>query len=358
MPDRSPVSVLLSASGRRWAHAVGWLAFYLIVFALLSELRGWQEALLRTTLNFAVLIGIFYFNALVLVNRLLEKGQWVAYLISLSGLLVGLSLIRFVLEGFLAWQILPLQTPQRTFIASFVVYLLVALLSGVYQLLENRHQAELKASAWEARHAEAQLSYLKAHINPHFLFNTLHNIYAAASLQLPQTADMILRLSQLLRYVTYEAQATSLPLDMEWTHLERYVELYRMRAGGDIKLSLTYTRHEGEPWFVAPMLLLPLVENALKHSNLELADDAFVDIRLETTPDALHFCVRNTYDPADRQRDAHGGVGLDNIRQRLHLLYPNAHAFTAQAHEQVFTAALTLSHNLNADDAQAAMPVG
>ncbi|MDX2134085.1 MAG: sensor histidine kinase [Saprospiraceae bacterium] len=358
MPDRSPVSALLSGRGRRWTHAVGWMAFYLIIFVLISEMRGWQEALFRTTFNFAVLIGIFYFNARILVNRLLEKGHWGAYLISVLGLLTVLSVVRYAIEQFVAGQLLPQQTPQRLLIASFVVYLLVVLLSGVYQLLENRHHAELKAHAWEARHAEAQLSYLRARINPHFLFNTLHNIYAAASLQLPQTADMILKLSQLLRYVTYDAQVYALPLDLEWTHLERYVELYRMRAGGSINLNLVYDRGEGTPWFVAPMLLLPLVENALKHSNLEFADDAFVDIRLETTSDVVHFCVRNSFDPADRQRDAQGGVGLENIRQRLHLLYPNAHTFSAQAHEQVFLATLTLNHNLDAEYATAAMPVG
>jgi sensor histidine kinase YesM len=357
MPDQSPISVLLTGRGRWWAHTIAWTVFALMFFFMVNELRGWQEALIRTSVNFTLLIGLFYFNARVLVDRFLENGRWVTYMVAAAITILTLAAIRAYSASILPGGLFPQQTPERTFGVTLLLYLLVLLLSGMYQLLENRLHAELQAHAWEARHAEAQLSYLKARINPHFLFNTLHNIYAAANLQLPQTADMVLQLSQLLRYVTYEAQAPALPLDTEWAHLERYLDLYRMRAEDNLNLHLSRS-HEGETWYIAPMLLLPLVENALKHGNLEFDDQAFVTISLETSPKALHFQVHNSFDQADQQRDSVGGVGLENIRQRLELLYPGTHAFTALARENVFIAELTLTQNLIFDHENATLLVG
>jgi two-component system, LytTR family, sensor kinase len=214
------------------------------------------------------------------------------------------------------------------------MFFVLMLFSGLYQLLENRRELE-------SLHAEAQINYLKAQINPHFLFNTLNNIYAAATLQHPRTADMVLRLSDLLRYVTYEARAEQVPLHREVAHIRAYIELFQLKSAAPLPIRFDV---EGplEQLQVEPLLLLPLVENAFKHSDLDTNPEGFLNIVLHCSPTALDFQVENSFHADNVQKDAVGGVGLDNIRQRLRLKYGGRHQLTTQVNGSVFVACLQM----------------
>ena len=219
---------------------------------------------------------------------------------------------------------------------------LLVFFSTLYQLVENHRVLELEHRTLEARHTQAQLDYLKAQINPHFLFNTLHNIYAAARLQHPRTADIVLRLSDLLRYVTYDAQATQVPLEKEVAQMNACLELYQMKSTAVLPI---YFITEGDlaTRSIEPLLLLPFVENALKHGDLELNNAAFLRITLHNEPGRLVFTVENSFNPDDRQKDSkNGGVGLENVRQRLELNYPQRHRLEFGAVENTFLARLEI----------------
>lgn len=344
-----PASILLqllTGRARFVTHLVGWLSVFFLFFYLLSGLYGPREAFGRVLLNLVFLLALFYGNARWIVNRYLEKGRpW--SLIGFTALIwLGASALRAWLEvqlysRSLLGQPMAEVSAVQLFLRFALSYFLLLLFSSLYQLLENRYLLELRHRELQTRHAEAQLNYLKAHISPHFLFNALNNIYAAATLQHPKTAEMVLRLSELLRYVTYDAPAAQVPLSKEVAQIKAYLELYRLRSDTALQIGFMV---EGDPetQHIEPLLFLPLVENALKHGDLDTHPQGFLQLQLACRPDRIFFEVKNSFDPANRQKDSHGGVGLDNVRRRLALHYPGRHTFEALAEGGVFQASLML----------------
>ncbi len=181
-----------------------------------------------------------------------------------------------------------------------------------------------------------ELAMLKTQINPHFLFNTLNNIYSLTSRKSDKAPEAVLRLAEIMRYLLYESSTDTVPLSRELAHLRSFLDLQRLRlpasAQEAIQLEVSGTSPECvHP--VAPLLLLPLVENAFKHGDLT-ARPVAVHISLVLAPDGLlRFSVLNHVAPADAERELPrqpGGVGLVNLRRRLELLYPGRYALDVQ----------------------------
>lgn len=312
----------------------------LVTFYLLASVRPVGEALGRTAMNVLFPFILFYVNGRVLVSRYFEVGRYGWWAVLSLTLWLGMAFLRTRVEltvfggSIFNDNIAPSDGGLRMFLVVALIYLVLMVFSSLYQLLENRRELE-------ARHTEAQLNYLKAQINPHFLFNTLNNIYAAAILQHPRTADMVLRLSDLLRYVTYDAQDEQVPLEKEIGQIRAYLDLFQLKSEHPLPIRFDI---EGNVMgqLIEPLLLLPLVENALKHSDLEDNPNARLDIFLRNEPGNLLFQVTNSFQPDNQQKDEVGGVGLENIRRRLELHYPIRHTFEASAAGSIFTAKMTL----------------
>ncbi|MCB0530749.1 MAG: histidine kinase [Saprospiraceae bacterium] len=332
---------LLSGRGRFITHLIGWVLLALLLFTLVSGLRDSGEVLGRTAMNMVFLVVMFYSNAKILVNRFFETGRFRLFIPLVVVFWLGMAALRAVLEqtvfgGSVLDGPLPRATTKQLFLAFSLSFFLLLLFSTVYQLLENRLTLELRHRELQVQHTEAQLNYLKAQINPHFLFNTLNNIYAAATLQHPNTAAMVLRLSDLLRYVTYDGQQALVPLEKEVAQVKAYLELFKLRS--EQAPAIEFRIEDQYPVrTIEPVLLLPLVENALKHGDLDdNPGTSFLNIRLENTRELLAFTVENSFDPENRQKDSVGGVGLENIRRRLELHYPGRHRFSVQDEGTVF----------------------
>lgn len=334
------LQTLLSGRGRLITHFSGWALVTIVTYFLLSGIRPPGEAAGRTAVFILYPMVLFYTNARILTNRFFEAhkyGQWAVLAIILW---LGIAALRVWTElAIYGGNIL--SNPERTvgngwkmYLVTVLIYFVLMIFSGLYQLLENRRELE-------TRHAEAQLNYLKAQINPHFLFNTLNNIYAAATLQHPRTADMVLRLSDLLRYVTYDGQALLVPLAKEIAQIQAYIGLFQLKSENPLPIVFEV---EGtvENRQIEPLLLLPFVENALKHSDLESNPNAFLQIKLQNTPDKLLFRVSNSFDASNQQKDEQGGVGLENIRQRLELQYRGRHRFQTETTADRFQVRLEL----------------
>lgn len=338
---------LLSGRARWVTHLVGWAVVAFLLFSLVGAVRGPGEALARTALNLVFLPVLFYGNAKVLVNRFLEPGRYGWLVVLLLVFWLGMAALRTWAElklfggSIFDAGALPPAGGRRLFIAYTLSFFLLLLFSTLYQLLENRYTLELQHRELEARHHEAQLNYLKAQINPHFLFNTLNNIYAAATLQHPHTADMVLRLSDLLRYVTYDAQSDRVPLEKEIAQIRAYLELFQLKSEHplDIRLELDIA---APTRLIEPVLLLPLVENALKHGDLDTNPGGYLHIALHSDAQRLVFRVENTFDPDNRQKDEAGGVGLANIRRRLELHYHGQARLDTGARDRVYAAGIEI----------------
>lgn len=339
---------IFSGPARTITHLVGWAMVFFTFFYFLSAIRPPQEAWARTCVNVLFIMALFYGNAKLVVNRYMETGRLRELLAMMLILWFGTSFLRAWVEiQVFGGSIFDHDPVHRSSILRLTLgyalsFFLLLLFSTLYQLVENRRKLELQHLELESKHTEAQLNYLKAQINPHFLFNTLNNIYAAATLQHPRTADMVLRLSELLRYVTYDAQANQVPLEKEIAQIRAYIDLFQLKSETPLPVHVDIVG-DPKPYLIEPVLLLPMVENALKHGDLELNPAGFLNVKVEIRPATLHFVVTNSFDPQNRQKDAVGGVGLENVRQRLALNYPGKHRFDLRADNRVFTADLELS---------------
>lgn len=202
-------------------------------------------------------------------------------------------------------------------------------------------------SLWHERKnaiLQAELSSLKGQLHPHFLFNSLNNIYALALNNAPQTPGIILGLSSILRYVIYECAADRVSLERDIEMMNDYMRLEQLRYEDRLDLNV---RIGGDPpghWQIAPLLMLPLVENAFKHGVGESIEDAWINMELLVRNGALHLKISNSKPRQAPLRAAEqgGSIGLSNVRNRLQLLYPGAHTLAWYDEPDCFIVEMTV----------------
>ncbi len=338
---------------RRWMRLLMHLGIWLVALGLhtmafLGQLP-WDVLLLRSLLNIGLLAAVFYLN-LFLIQRFFLRRYYFSYFFWLLLLFLTTAVLRAHLN--LQLTVLPEHMPDISLdaallIAAFVTNMAILLVSIFYSLLHYYYRKESVKRRLEQERSAAELQFLKAQINPHFLFNTLNNIYALAVTRSEKTADMVLRLSELLRYVIYDGAKDKVPLEKELKHIEEFIALFKMRMEEDVNLTFTYTGDiKGKE--VEPLMLMPLVENCFKHCDFDSNENAYACIEARIEEDCLWFVARNSVDRSNEQKDKVGGVGLSNIRKRLSLQYPQAHVFEIEEKETEFEVRLKLplAHSL------------
>ena len=184
---------------------------------------------------------------------------------------------------------------------------------------------------------QTELSLLKNQINPHFFFNTLNNLYGLAVEKSDLTPEMILKLSDLMRYTIYEANEEQVPLAHEIAYLEDFIALHTLRYQKQVDIS--FRKELPDHPRIAPLLLIVPLENAIKHGVDSLSENAYIDLEVKTTPKQIFFRIQNNYEPGQVES---GGIGLANLKKRLILLYPNRHALEIQQTEDTYTLTLTI----------------
>lgn len=188
-------------------------------------------------------------------------------------------------------------------------------------------------------HAKAELSLLKSKVDPHFFFNTLNNLYGLTVEKSEKAPDVILKLSDIMRYVIYEGEEDRVPLKKEIEYLQKYIEIHKIRFRKHVDISFD-KQIDQESVQIAPMMLVTLVENAFKHGVEQLTDHAFLNIQLKVKDENLTFIVENNF--KEKEKKSKSGIGLKNLRKRLELIYPKNHVLAIQKKDSVFTAALKL----------------
>lgn len=191
---------------------------------------------------------------------------------------------------------------------------------------------------------QAELNFLKSQIHPHFLFNTLNNLYALTLDQSPKSPEVVLGLSDILRYMLYECNADYVSLKRDVAIIQNYLTLEQLRYGD--RLDLTFSiRGTMADQSIAPLLMLPLIENAFKHGASEMTEEAWINIDLDVDADRLLLKVSNSRpsQPADHRDAACGNIGLQNLKKRLELMYPERHLLTTIEEEDLYLAILQLN---------------
>lgn len=197
------------------------------------------------------------------------------------------------------------------FFASMVVLMVRWVISQVKFILRLKNEKN-----------QVELMHLKSQVNPHFFFNTLNNLYGLIEQDTHKAQQLILKLSDMMRYSIYEGQKDWVTLDDEITYLENYMDLHRMRYHKAIDIRFDIDA-EDRSIKIMPLLFIIMVENAFKHGVEKLRKDAFVHIRLKATTQIVDFVIENNFDV--EQLDGNDGIGLNNLKKRLELVYLNRH---------------------------------
>lgn len=194
---------------------------------------------------------------------------------------------------------------------------------------------------------ESELQFLKSQINPHFLFNNLNNLYSYAIEQSPKTPKIILELSGLLRYMLYECKEDFVPLNKEVEQLENFINLSEMQIEerGTVNFS---TQNIQANYQIAPLILIVFIENAFKHSTASQADDISIDVHLNLSDSGnLQFICKNSFLPKSNTDSLSNGIGLENVKKRLELIYPNAHQLNIQNSNNIYEVHLKINLVMN-----------
>ncbi|MDN3205713.1 sensor histidine kinase [Algoriphagus sediminis] len=321
-------------------HILGWatLSTVLLLLLPLSYRVDLPMAFWYKQLFLAFLLSlIFYANMLFMVPRILLQKKLGIYLITVLiggvlflGLLITFeNLVHLPELMFKAFNPSEEYQPRGRWIFGDIFYILLYLLSiGVstsVASVQKWQKDEALRIELDRQRIKTELSYLKAQINPHFFFNTLNNIYSLTNLDVSKAQEALLKLSRMMRYVLYENQKDLTSIQKEIGFINDYVELMKMRLSPKVKLKVEMEEPR-EDLLIAPMLLLPFLENCFKH-GVSGQKESEILIKLEMMGKTLFFETRNQIFPLNPESPEaqENGIGLVNTRRRLDLLYPKKH---------------------------------
>ena len=188
--------------------------------------------------------------------------------------------------------------------------------------------------------SKVELMHLKSQVSPHFFFNMLNNLYGLVSKDVIKAQELILKLSNMMRYSIYESENETVTLKEEVDYLKNYIELHKMRYHKNIDINFNCNIDEGKR--VAPLLFIILLENAFKHGVENLRDDATITINLASSERNIKFMIENNFDSSENLKKK-PGIGLKNLKRRLELTYPNKHNLLFSNTENTFNAQLILN---------------
>ena len=276
--------------------------------------------------NNLFIIAFYYLNTYSFIPSLFDKKKFWAYGLLILGLLVVYALMpriyHAIMNSFQQASQPPRQGRARPLVNSgnIAIFLLVFVFSTGLKVIQQWLNSEQRNKEIATEKLKAEFSFLKAQINPHFLFNTLNNIYALASAQSEQTAPAVMKLSSIMRYVLTEARNDLVPLDKEIQFTSHYIELQKMRLTDKTIIEFEV---KGEPFGrqIAPLLLLPFVENAFKYGT-STRERSPIRIMLEINKEWLYFRICNhKHINTSLKATDNTGIGITNTKRRLDLFY-------------------------------------
>jgi two-component system, LytTR family, sensor kinase len=272
----------------------------------------------------------------------------VAGIVSLAvALVLHRSIIVFIILPYIykedGGRELLFNTPRM--ISSFIDIIFMIGMAIVAKQYRLHQQWKEREKALVKERLEAELKFLRTQTNPHFLFNTLNNIYALARKKSDDTADVVMKLSKLLRFMLYESKKDSITISEELRVLADYIELEKIRYND--RLRVRFNRLvDREDTLIAPLILLPFVENAFKHGASEARFDSYITIDVVVEKGQLDFTIKNSKDD-DGETAIEENIGLGNVRRQLELMYPD-HQLALHNGNDSFTVQLSINLNKHA----------
>jgi sensor histidine kinase YesM len=318
-----------------------WIAVYLIIFFSILPEEGLTHALIFSTTSVAFYTLVIYGNILLLFPRLWERGHKVAYVICVVILLVGGGLGRGYLLIYLVNHFVAMPKPESMDLGMALNFVIAGvlnyMLSFVFRIAIAYFGLKQQAEEILLQKSQAELNLLKSQVQPHFLFNTLNNIYYEAYREAPRTASLIERLSDIMRYFVDESPKDEVSMQTEVSFVENYIALEKIRIRHKIEVNFVKEYHAEAR--IPPMLLMTFVENIFKHGIDKSSKENKIDISLIQQEGFLLFQTCNSLHDKTSKDETHG-FGIENLRRRLAMLYGSKFELNIENNGKTFIAFL------------------
>lgn len=339
-------SFTITQTMQKWLNGIvlfiASIFIYSFIKSYIKQFNPHQDAEISFGATLFFLAGTFVgsFIALLWINNS-EKSK--------RRLIIILPIIIVILALFLAISSIALRANPNhpiAVLATILPFVFLSLAIGMFaKMIRHSIHQQIHDANTVAVNSQAELQLLQSQLSPHFLFNTLNNLYGLSLSQSQKLPPLLLKLSELLRYSVYDARESYVLLKNEIDYIRNFVDFERMRIGDRLDLKLQLEEISGLDMKIAPMLLIIFLENAFKHSKNSIEEKIFIEIALKTWGSSLLFSVKNSHTRTLPEGQAHmtnSGLGLENARKRLELLYPGEYNLEVLDEEQWYTVLLTL----------------
>lgn len=306
------------------SHIIAWGLFLSLPFLFTTPVKA-DKFPVFIIIPWLFIILFYYANYYLLIPKLLLKKKIIKYILVVCACLFSFILIPELIFHF-NYKITPkppikaMETVGR--LGFIVIFLLTFIISSGISLINEFFTIQNKKQQVEIEKSKAELAFLQSQVNPHFLFNTLYSIYQLTVSKSDKAPVALIKLSDIMRYVLTESQCNYIPLHMEIAHINKYIDLQKLRISEKTRVNFTVIGNLAEK-LIAPLLLIPFVENAFKY-GVSSHEETTIHINLSTTATSFEFSVTNNKFQSLENHEKNN-IGLDNVRNRLQLLYPESH---------------------------------
>lgn len=301
---------------------------------------------------------IFYLGYLWLVPKIFLQDKKALYLIILVGIiLITYGITNFINDTLLSDAVRDAQflenykkvtgekTPPPFKVFGFFNHVVASILISGFAMglavMEKLKENEKKQKELEKEKLNSELAFLKNQVSPHFFFNTLNNIYSLIGIDGPTAQDSVLKLSKLMRYLLYESEHGQTQMSHEIDFMNNYIDLVKLRLNPRVELHIEFPQ-KFQDFTIPPLLFVPFIENAFKH-GINSRDRSFINIRMKIENEQISFIAENSMGKSSQTGDLqHSGIGLENVRKRLALLFPDKHELVIKQDETVFQVQLSI----------------
>ncbi len=350
-------------------HILLWGVIFILPYFFMDSERifNWQW-FMRSLPEMLGFMLVFYLNYFLLIDKLLYKGKTKQFILYNLLLIVAVAFLMHYGRGLIETLIPELRPRRRMkrgggrgwssniqllFLVRNSTWLfLMAGLSVALKMTVRWFEVDNERKELEKAKSDAELQNLKNQINPHFLLNTLNNIYALIEFDPPRAQQAVVDLSKMLRHLLYENNQTFVPLRQEATFMHNYIELMRIRLPDNVKLTTDFSYSESGNTLISPLIFISLIENAFKH-GISGEKPSFIDISLKEHPDGkVEFVSRNSYFPKSESDKSGSGIGLELVKKKLKLLYPGNYQWNTSIEDDIYTTMLLIDTKKQSDDTQ------
>lgn len=333
-----------------WGVFQGFLYSFLAMYSFTGYLKRFPQAMLDSFIFLFAHMFLAYSLIYIVIPRFLLKQKywhtaaWTIIFFFLTACISTLLSI-FVIDPLRAFSLGEVYTKgvYRQSVVNIHLSLLAGLRGGLtiggiaaaIKLMKYWYVKEQRNLQLQKENTESQLQLLKAQIHPHFLFNTLNNIYSYTQDTSPTAARLITRLSDLLRFILYEGSQPIIPLDKELKMIQNYIALEKIRYGNTLDIDIQLPERTNN-LYIAPLLLLPLVENCFKHGTSNMLEQPWISLHITLDNTQMQMKLLNGKMNTHEEKKDDIGIGIQNVKKRLALLYPGKNSLTITNEEEIF----------------------